>query len=364
MNTHEKNQQRNYGIDLLRLVAAFYVVVLHVMCQGGLYGATALYSYQNYIARLLLIFCFCAVNIFGIISGYVGYRETEKPASLSGFLQLWLSVVFYGAVICGGYMLFHPGTASWQDLVSMFFPLTKNLYWYFSAYSLVYFLGPYLNRFLRSASDAALKRCFFLICFVIVPLECLKSAFSMAGGYSALWLLILYLLGGIMKKTGIGSHISSAIAALSILMLDLASFYLGIRLPETRFFIFDITFEVSFSHITPVYLASAILHVILFSRLRFRPWIQKLIAFAAPAAFYIYIANVQDTFWKHFMTNRFIPWASGSPAGILVRTVAFSAVFVMAVILADPFRRKLFRLLGVKAWCQKLSCAFSKETAR
>lgn len=361
--TQRNVRQRNYGIDLLKLVAAFYVVLLHTMIQGGVYPATVPYSYQHYVCRLILMCSFCSVNIFGIVSGYVGYRTEEKPASLTGYLQLWCSVVFYGILVCGIYMVILPEAVTWLDLVTMCFPLSKNLYWYFSAYTLVYFVSPYLNTILNLSSDKTLKKWFFLICLVIVPLEYLKEAFSLAGGYSAMWLLILYLLGAIMKKTGIGSRIPAAAAIVFIIILNFCCFLFSIVLPHVRIFIFDLSFELSLSYVTPFYVASAIAYVIAFSRFRFRPILQKIIAAAAPASLFIYIVNVQRDFWTYFMENRFTSWASGSPAGVAARTIVFSAAFVLAVVFLDIFRRKLFRLLGVQALCQRLSGFLTKDAA-
>ena len=118
--------QRNYGIDLLRLVAAFYVIILHTINQGGIYEATADYSYQNLISRMLLIVSYCAVNIFGLISGYVGYREPLKKTSYAGYLPLWLTVVFYGVMYAGVYMILLPGTFTYKEIIKAALPVTRR----------------------------------------------------------------------------------------------------------------------------------------------------------------------------------------------------------------------------------------------
>lgn len=38
--------ERNAGVDLLRVVAAYYVIILHILGIGGLMGACSLGSYQ------------------------------------------------------------------------------------------------------------------------------------------------------------------------------------------------------------------------------------------------------------------------------------------------------------------------------
>ena len=358
-----RTSQRNYGIDLLRLVAAFYVIVLHTMNQGGIYKATADFSYSNFFARLLMIFSFCAVNIFGIISGYVGYREPLKKTSYEGYLPLWLTVVFYGLVFAAAYLILSPGVVTKQDLINVFLPVTAGLYWYFSAFTLVFFCAPFLNKILYYSSEKELKWLFLLICGPIATLEFIQNPFEMNFGYSSHWLVLLYIIGGIMKKTGIGSKISVPAAIGGILLLNLSFFFLGLKWPEVQLGGLTINMKFNSGYITPFYLGTAILHVLLFSKVRFPGWINKLIAFAAPAAFSVYITNTNRLFWKHFMDNRFVSWAASSPVGLVGKTVLFSLGFVVAVVFVDFLRQQLFRLLGVKNWARKLSAFFQKDTA-
>lgn len=358
-----RTSQRNYGIDLLRLVAAFYVIVLHTMNQGGIYEATVDYSYQNLFGRLLLIVSYCAVNIFGIISGYVGYREPLKKTSYEGYLPLWLTVVFYGMVFAAFYRFTLPDAVTGQDFLQACFPVTCNQYWYFSAFTLVFFFAPFLNKILCYSSTKELKWLFVLICCLIAPIEFVRSSFAMRNGYSAHWLVLLYLVGGIMKKTGIGSKLSVPAATCGILLLDLCFLFVGVKWLEVYLFGFDINFNFNRTYITPFYLGTAILHVILFAKFRFPKWINKVIAFAAPAAFSVYIVNTNPLFWVYFMEDRFVSWAASSLVGLVTKTLLFSLGFVVAVVFVDFLRQQLFRLLGVKNWARKLSAFFQKDQA-
>lgn len=359
---HANPSQRNYGIDLLRLVAAFYVVMLHSLFYGGIFQATAPYSYQNITCRVLLIISFCAVNIFGIISGYVGYREPPKKVSYAGYLSLWLTVVFYCVLYGAIYHFLIPGSVTGGMFASFFFPVSKDIYWYFSAYTLVYFLSPYLNKILCHSSKEELNALFSLCC-AIVMIEYSSESFGMEGGYSAMWLLLLYLIGGIMKKNNLGSKIPAYAALLMILLIDACLFYFGLKRQEWIVTIFSFNLDIFHSYITPFYFTAAILHVILFSKLKLCTCVQKLIQFAAPAAFSVYIANTSPLFWHNFMKNRFAVYATSSPLGILVRIVAFSLIFVVTVVVFDFLRQQLFRLLGVRLWPDRLSATFRKDKA-
>ena len=250
-----------------------------------------------------------------------------------------------------------------MDLMHVFTPVTSNLFWYFSTFTLVYFLSPFLNKILFYSSEKELKQLFLLICGLLSTVEFIGTSFGMRGGFSALWLVLLYLVGGIMKKTGIGSNISAPAAIFWMLLLDFIFFYLGLKWPELPFLGITFNFNFNRTYITPCYLAAAILHVILFSKFRFPRFLQKVIAFATPASFSIYIANTNPFFWDYFLKDRFVSWGTSSPVGILGRTFVFSMGFVLAVILVDFCRKKLFRLIGVHNWERNMSAFFQKDQA-
>lgn len=78
--------KRNYGIDMLRLVAMFFVVICHVLGHGGVMKNATGYNYS--VSSLLQIVAYCAVNCYAIISGYVGYKE-EDNYHYTKYLKFW-----------------------------------------------------------------------------------------------------------------------------------------------------------------------------------------------------------------------------------------------------------------------------------
>jgi len=355
------SHERNYGIDLLRLVAAFYVVLLHTMSLGGLQDAAAPGSYQEQVCNILVILTYCAVNIFGIISGYVGYRDPSKKHTYYSYFPLWLTVVCYSILFVVFYQLLLPSSVGIKDLLMCFFPVTCNLYWYFSAFTLVYFLAPYLNKILQYSTDQELKQLLALICCFFVTVEYMGTSFAMARGYSAIWLLLLYLVGGILKKTGVGSRIPAYALCLGIILFDLGFFLISSKTTSVVLLVFELSMKVRNAYTSPIYLISAILHVLLFARFRFSGFWKKVLRFASPAAFSVYILNTNKLLWNNTLQDRFAPWAVSSPAGILARTVLFALTFVTAVIVIDFFRQKVFQLLGVQNWPKRLSCILQKK---
>ena len=86
-------EERNYGIDLLRIVSMMMVVLLHVLGQGGILDGSDPLTVKSETAWLLEIGAYSAVNIYAMISGYVGYGRKYKYSGL----------VYSGAFLHGAY---------------------------------------------------------------------------------------------------------------------------------------------------------------------------------------------------------------------------------------------------------------------
>ena len=66
-----KTTQRDYGIDLLRIISMLMVPIVHVIGQGGILAAAVPFSIQYESAWMLMSFVLVAVNCFILITGYV-----------------------------------------------------------------------------------------------------------------------------------------------------------------------------------------------------------------------------------------------------------------------------------------------------
>lgn len=126
---------RNYGIDLLRIVSMYMVVVLHILNFGGVLQSTDFLSMQHKVAMLLEVFCYCAVNIYALISGYVGI---DLNFTLDNIKKNWHIVLFYSISISALFMIIRPGSVTVKEMILSFFPVLTGKYWYFSSYVLLF----------------------------------------------------------------------------------------------------------------------------------------------------------------------------------------------------------------------------------
>lgn len=92
VNTFENIQEtgkdayakRNIGIEILRSLAMFMVIILHVLNFGINYEELVPFTVNWYCGWLLEGISFCAVNIYAMISGYVMVKSKNKIARLLG----------------------------------------------------------------------------------------------------------------------------------------------------------------------------------------------------------------------------------------------------------------------------------------
>ena len=63
-----KKVERNYGVDLLRIVAMYMVVVLHVLGKGGILYSLPKLSISYEVAWILEIAAYCAYHARRILS--------------------------------------------------------------------------------------------------------------------------------------------------------------------------------------------------------------------------------------------------------------------------------------------------------
>lgn len=198
--------ERNWGIDLLRLVSMFMIVLLHVLGQGGILGNVVPFSKQYYVAWLLESASYCAVNCYALISGYVGIYSQIRYSKLT---VLWMQMVFYNICITIFFYIENSMLVNKRNILEMFLPITSEEYWYLTAYFGMCMFIPLVNSGIKNLQK---KEYEFLIggislliitftCFVkIYPVLLDRDPFKLYSGYSMIWLMILYIIGGYIRK--------------------------------------------------------------------------------------------------------------------------------------------------------------------
>lgn len=352
-------EQRNRGIDLLRMAAMWMVVILHILNKGGVLEAAAPLSAGRETARLLEIAAYCAVNCYGLISGYVGVGHRFR---YSGAIALWLRAAFYTLGITAAFALLMPGSVNGDRVLRAFLPVLFRQYWYVTAYFGMCLFIPFFNLLLERLTrhQAKVLTLSIVAVFSVLPTLRQKDVFLTDNGYSVLWLSCLYLLGGILRLYGRQER----------KLLRWAAVYLGcvlvtwlVKLAGDRLWmartghLCDKVLLTAYT--SPTILLAAAALVLCFTGLRIGPGFGSFIEKASPLAFSVYLIHAHPLIWEHWLAGRFA-FLADKPPVLLTLGVLGGAFGICAVCsLADILRAWLFRLLRVKAFSKGLETAAS-----
>ena len=344
--TNTERDQRNYGIDLLRVLSMCFVVVLHALGQGGVLAAVPDGTGASVSAHFLESLTYGAVDIFALISGYVSFSAVSKKTRLSSWLLLWLETAFYGLAVTLAFCLIRPDEVPLSRAKGMYLPLYNYIYWYFTAYTGLFVIRPLLDAGVRAASERCAKRVFIAIFCAFSVYEAFRPQFKLAGGYSFAWITLLYLMGATMRKCGIGARMRPLAALAAILVLS------GVNCVWVVFpslIPAALRGDSPLSYVSPTVLATAVCFVIGFAHLRIGKGMRAVIRFAAPGAFAVYLLNTHPLVWSMVLQDRFVPLAAKPAWAMLGGLLGFSLAFTAAALLVDKLRQLLVKLLRIRA---------------
>ncbi|MBQ7688200.1 MAG: acyltransferase family protein [Clostridia bacterium] len=349
-----RNRNRNYGVDLLRIVAMCMVVILHVLNFGGILEAAKGDPVKEGTAWFLEIAAYCAVDVYALLSGFVGYRSKHRPAGLA---HLWLRVAFWSVILTLIEKLFFDPTVGRKKIMFAFFPLTNKGYWYFNMYFCLFLLLPLLNAGIERLSKRTLRLTVLslVVCFSVLPFVWRKDLFKSEGGYSVIWLIVLYLIGAYIAKYQAFAHIKKAIAFLGyflcitivwcsrILIVQFFPSFSGVQNNED--------WLVSYTSL-PI-LLSAIFLLLIFRNLRLPAFLNKVIAVVSPLAFSVYIIHLHHLVSSVFLKDKFSDYALLSPPLMVLAVIGTAILFFAACAALDWIREIIFVILDVKGILQK-----------
>ena len=296
-------EQRNLGIDLARIVAMVLVILFHFFDWGGVDAAKA-NSVSLHYARVL---SWCCIDVFALISGYVAIGRTWH---FSRWINLWMQV-FVTGLVCGVVVCVLYGLRpSSLDISKVILPVVSREYWYFTDYTLLFFLMPFLRTEKLTNKDFALILGLGFVVFCVCKVARFGDTFNMHGGFSAVWLVYLYLLGAYLRRQTFKICRSTWALAFAIPLLGVLLLYL-----------FPLAYRKLFCGYTaPMVVVESLLIVAILAHLKIDSIVaRKIIAFFAPTTFGVYLWHCQPLVLAYIFKDRFVflqdvPVLSGAAA--------------------------------------------------
>ena len=352
----EGSDRINYGIELLRIVSMFMVVVLHVLNKGGVITGTKVLSTNYEIGWLLEAVTICAVNCFAIISGYVGITAKYK---YSRMLYMWLRVIFYTISITLVFQIFAPNTVGVTEWLSAIFPVMFVEYWYVTAYFGVLVFMPILNIAGNKLSKTQYGMVILSMIFFFSVMQTIfrHDTYKLGFGYTTWWLIILYLIGGYVRKHG-GVLKTFKKKTLLLLYMVVVLTMWGLKFMIeflTTYWANTIKGEFLFDYTSPLVLTTAFLLFLLFERIDLKaPIMKKVVSFAAPLSFSVYLIHTQKLVWEYVIYERFLKYGQYHPMTMIVMVFVTSVIIYLLCIAIDVVRERLFKLLKIKQFLDHL----------
>ena len=341
-------EKRNYNIDLLRIIAAFLITVLHVLGHGGILKSASPSGINYWTAWFLEICAYCAVNCFALISGYVMVNKTIKAKNIIGF---WFQVLFYSLLLTYLFFIFFPESRSIKNLLVAVMPILGNQWWYVSSYFALCFFIPFLNKAINNISQQTYKKVLLVILLLICCIDCVIpiDAFSLNNGYSVIWLMMVYLFGAYIRKYDICEKITPVKCIIGYVSMIILTFISKITIRFLTKSIFgQAKFEDTFiSYISITILLSAIFLLLFCLKIKISNTVSKIVCFLSPAALGIYLIHVHPLVFNFVINGAFISFASKSPIAMIICVMAASlAIFVLCGII-ELLRIQIFKAIKV-----------------
>ena len=348
-----QHDSRIIGFDLLRILSMLMVIVLHLLGQGGILSETVEGSPHYYMAWGLECICYCAVDCYGLLSGYLSvgrHRYTH-----SKIVSLWLEVVIYSTGYACIFRIISPEYAGKRELLNALFPVLRRQYWYFTAFFGLSLFMPILHEGSRylSKKSARLMLLLLLAVFCIFPTLFCTDPFHFRGGYSTLWLIVLYFFGALLNKSGLIKKLAPGCLAAVFFLCTALTFLLSVVSPVSIPRIGTVTL---LNYTSPTVLLSAASLLLMLRELKIsRKSVQRMLVRLSGASFAVYILHTNALVWKYWFYPGVLKGFAHLPVLILPCFAVGCSALVYALCFGiDSLRALFFKKVRIHARLEAL----------
>ena len=191
-NSNVVYKRRDANIELLRIVAMLMVTTIHCIDNGFILKNINELSAFNYVLVNFLRICAGVAN--GLFILITGYYQINNKFNIKKIGNLWGKTLFYSISI---YIILSAINYE-TNLFYSLFPISTNIYWFISAYIILYFFAPILNILINKLTKNQMK---FLLITMLVMFGILKVLLLTEIFDGILINIVMYyILGGYIRK--------------------------------------------------------------------------------------------------------------------------------------------------------------------
>lgn len=195
----ESTEKREYGIELLRIMLMFMIVIGHFFTHSGIREEVKFISYNWITTWLIQAFTVGAVNCFVLVTGFYQVKSKFKIIKI---INLWISVFFYSVLLYFisciiGFSDFSIGT-----FLKIILPITMQHYWFATTFIVLYITIPFLNKLLLILDKTEYTHLVLniLLLFYVLPTVIpFAKPLDNTEGMGIIGFVTLYIIGGYIR---------------------------------------------------------------------------------------------------------------------------------------------------------------------
>lgn len=298
---------RDYGLDILRIISMCGIVGLHVLGAGGILSNLNFCNSNWIIGNFLEILFFSSVNLFAILTGYLYVKKTK--ISNKSLLNLLAIVLFYSVLITAIFSIIFPNIMnSFGMYLYGVFPILVGRYWYVSAYVFLFFMIPYLNFFVVNIEKDKLEKLLYILFLLlsVITIFLKIDIFKISNGYSPFWLVFCYLIGAYIHLYKDTKQMNRKYLLIVVnIVFILISFVLSTYLKESNEYFISNYFLLKYN--SPFILINAILIFYLFKDINVNnKFFKNVILFLSKVSFSVYIIHSHILIYDYIINMKFV----------------------------------------------------------
>lgn len=359
MNLNKSIIERNLNFELLRIIAMFMVVILHVNGFGGLlngYNPT-LHPIPFLISNFIEFLCIIAPNLYVLISGY--FLSNKKYSfKIEKFFQLILVTCFWSWMIGLVSCLFLKANIG-DFLFSGIFPVLSRRYWFVTDYIILYMLSPFYNIILQNINKVQHIWLLIILLFFFSVAHLLWEPINLNKGYSLYWFSYLYIQASFIRKYDLKIHIRTLVFIWgSILIFQLVGIYYT-TLYEYNFIRIKVF---NFNYNSLFVLINSVCCFLLFKSLTIKRG-KSIICLLSSLTFGVYLIHINPTI-ASWLFKQVLPikmFAGTQPFNVLLSLFLFTVLIFSVSCLLEYLRKQLFLLCRVHSKIETLSSYIEKK---
>lgn len=301
----------------------------------------------------LEICAYCSVDLFALLSGWLGIRK--KRYSTYRTLELITIVICYCIVITLVFCIVSPGVFEGKmDIIKGLIPYLLGCYWYIMCYIPIAILQPFLNKMILILSENQHKQLCILsvLLFSVLPNILNRDYFAFNDGYSFIWLVICYVIGAYLKR------MEDIIYKKSKKTKDIFIFLVCSILLLIGKTIIDFTFNVDsqyfIGYTSPITLLMAIVVLAFMGKLKIR-YCKDIVKKMSTAAFDVYIIHCHILIFDVLIKDHF-KWISNMQIFLIpITIICLVVILYLLLTLIGIIREQLFEKAHFNSALKRLS---------